>query len=210
MIGGSSSLPPLRAIATALRRTTETIARELAASSGERPDWTEFEWNIARAVSAMHGVSALLNGRLRWEGPEIWRRFLRDQIDHSVGRHQKIKDLLDSIDHQARRRGVAMVALKGAALYASNIYMPGERPMGDIDLLVREGDAKAMARMLEDCGYESAYATQRHQVYQPRTGKIPAKIRLGEHTDNPIKVEVHTRIAERLPVAAHDITRFLF
>ena len=116
MNGGSSSLPPLKAIATALRRTTETMACELAVPSREPPNWTAFEWNIVKAVSAMHGVSSLLDGRLQWEGPKSWRHFLRDQTEQSVGRHLKIKDLLDSIDHQARRQGVAIVALKGAAL----------------------------------------------------------------------------------------------
>ena len=82
--------------------------------------------------------------------------------------------------------------------------------MGDIDLLIRDDDASGTARVLEECGYESAFATHRHQVFQPRSGKIPAKIRLGEHVDNPIKVEVHTRIAERLPVTPQDITQFLF
>jgi hypothetical protein len=210
MKGGSSSLPPIKAIAAALRRTTETIARELAVPSTGTPGWTEFEWDIARAVSAMHGVSALLDARLHWEGPTSWRQFLREQTEQSAGRHLKIKALLESIDHHSRRRGVPIVALKGAALYASKLYAPGERPMGDIDLLVREGDAGTMARVLEDCGHEPAYATQRHQVYQPRSAKIPAKIKLGEHMDNPIKVEVHTRIAERLPITVHDITRFLF
>jgi hypothetical protein len=155
----------------------------------------------------MHGVSSLLHVRLQWEGPESWRHFLRQQTDQSVGRYLKFSALLDLIDSQARPKGVAIVALKGAALYASKIYAPGERPMGDIDLLVRADDAGRMASVLEECGYESAFATQRHQVFQPRFGKVPAKIRLGEHVDNPIKIEVHTRIAERLPVTPQDITQ---
>ena len=203
-------LPPLAKVAAALRETTEVLARELAVPTNDPPRWTEFEWRIARAVSGMHGVSALLDGRLRWEGPKTWRHFLRDQTEQSIGRHVKIKDLLDSIDHQARRKGVAIVALKGAALHASKIYAPGERPMGDIDLLIHPDDAGAMVRVLEECGYESAFANYRHQVFQPRSGNIPARTRLGEHVDNPVKIEVHTRIAERLPVTAQDITQFLF
>ena len=209
MKGGSSSSPPLKTIETALEATTERLAAELAVPSAQPPDWTAFEWAIATAVSAMHGVSSLLHTRLLWSGRESWRQFLCDQADQSVGRHLKINGLLDSIDHRASRQGVAFVALKGAALYASKIYAPGERPMGDIDLLIRDDDAGRMARVLEECGHEPAYATHRHQVFQPRSGKIPAKIRLGEHVDNPIKVEVHTRIAERLPVTAQDITQFL-
>jgi len=203
-------LPPLAKVAAALRETTEVLACELAVPTGDPPRWTEFEWRIARAVSAMHGVSPLLEGRLHWEGPKTWRHFLRQQTEQSVGRYEKIKVLLDSIDHQARRRGVAMVALKGAALHAGKIYAPGERPMGDVDLLIRDDDASAMTRVLEECGYESAFANYRHHVFRPRSFPIAARTLLGEHVDNPVKIEVHTRIAERLPVTAHDITAFLF
>ncbi len=202
-------LPPLTRVVAALRETTETLGRELAVPTNEPPHWTEFEWLIARAVTAMHGVSSLLYDRLRWEGPEGWRRFLREQRDQSVGRHLQIARLLDAIDSQARRENVPLVALKGAALHASEIYAAGERPMGDIDLLVRNEDAKAIARALEFCGYEAAFSTHRHQVFQPRVRKILTGGRLGEHVDDPIKIEVHTRIAERLPVKTVDITQFL-
>jgi hypothetical protein len=146
---------------------------------------------------------------LRWEGPESWRRFLREQREQSVGRHLQIARLLDEIDRQARREGVALVALKGAALHAGKIDAAGERPMGDIDLLVRDDDAKAIARVLEVCDYAAAFTTHRHQVFRPRVSKSLTSVRLGEHVDNPINIEVHTKIAEHLPTKEVDITQFL-
>jgi hypothetical protein len=202
-------LPSLAKVAAALRTTTETLARELAVPTQEPPLWTEFEWHIARAVAGMQGVSSLLHKGLRWEGPESWRWFLHEQRKHSVARHLHIARLLDAIDSQARLEGVALVALKGAALHASGIYTAGQRPMGDIDLLIRNDDAKAVARVLDACGYEAAFTTHRHQVFQPRARKVSSSVRLGEHVDNAIKIEVHTRIAEPLPVIAADITQFL-
>jgi hypothetical protein len=207
---GRMQLPPLTKIAAALRKTTEVLARELAVPTNEPPLWTEFEWHIARAVTAMQGVSSLLYAGLRWEGPESWRRFLHEQRDQAVGRHLQIARLLEAIDSQARCEGVALVALKGAALLASEIYAAGERPMGDIDLLVRNDDAKAIARVLEVCDYAAAFTTHRHQVFQPRVRKVPTGGRLGEHVDNPLNIEVHTRISEQLPVIAADITQFVF
>jgi hypothetical protein len=201
--------PPLTQIAAALRTTTEHLARELAAPTSQAPRWSEFEWRIARAVTAMHGVSSLLDGGLLWDSPEAWRRFLRGQHCQAVGRHQKIESLLRRIDERARSAGVALVALKGAALYAEGIYAPGERPMGDIDLLVRPEHATAVARVLEDCGHRAAFSTRRHQVFVPQVNGDIAGDRLGESVDDPIKVEVHTKIAEHLPVAATDITSFL-
>jgi hypothetical protein len=203
-------LPPLAKVAAALRTTTESLARELTVPTQEPPLWTEFEWHTARAVAGMQGVSALLHERLRWEGPESWRWFLHEQRRHSVARHLHIAHLLDAIDSQARLEGVALMALKGAALHANGIYTAGQRPMGDIDLLVRNDDAKAVARVLDACGYATAFTTHRHQVFQPRVRKVSTGVRLGEHIENAVKIEVHTRIAEPLPVTAADITQFLF
>jgi hypothetical protein len=118
--------------------------------------------------------------------------------------------LLDAIDSHARQAGLALVALKGAALYASGIYSAGERPMGDIDLLIRNEDARATARLLDACGYVASSNFRRHQVFEPRNGKVATRVLLGEHIDSPLKVEVHTRISENLPVVATDITHCIF
>jgi hypothetical protein len=204
------ALPPLAAIEAALSKTTELLARELADPTPEPPVWTEFEWRVARAAAAIHGVSALLFDRLRWRGPESWRQFLAEQRDHAVGRHLQIVQLRDAIDAEARRRGLALTALKGAALYARGLYAAGERPMGDIDLLVRPDSAQATARLLESFGYEVDYTHRREQAFRLAGSTLPPADRLGEHVENPIKVEVHTRIAELLPAVETDITSLLF
>jgi putative nucleotidyltransferase-like protein len=209
MKSASVSGPPLPEIAAALRETTEVLARELAAPSASAPPWNDFEWHIARAVTAMHGVSSLILHAQRWAGPESWRRFLSGQRDHAIGRYRQIACVLESIDSRARGEGIAFVALKGAALHARNLYAAGGRPMGDIDLLICGADANSLARVLEDCGYRAAFTTHRHEVFQPRVKKVLTGPRLGEHVDNPINIEVHTRIAERLPVHEIDITQFL-
>jgi Uncharacterised nucleotidyltransferase len=200
------ALPPLMTIAAALRKTTEFLARELVAPTAHPPEWTDFEWRIGRAAASLHGVSSLLWAGLRWEGPESWRQFLGEQWDHAVGRHLQIVRLLDAIESEARSRGIALVALKGAALYARGIYAAGERPMGDIDLLVAPNAVEATAQLLGSCGYIIDFTHRRHQVFRPANSTIPPAGRLGEHVDNPIKVEVHTRIAEPLPVLGTDIT----
>jgi hypothetical protein len=209
MNGVSETLPPLNKIAAALRKTTEVLAQELAGPTAAAPPWTDFEWHIARAVASMQGVSSLLYSRLQWRGPESWQRFLREQLDQSVARHLEITRVLAVIDSRARSAGVAFVALKGAALYARGVYAAGERPMGDIDLLIRDEDAEAIVRVLGSCGYEAAFSSHRHQTFQPQFKKPPTDVKLGEHLDNPINIEVHTRIAEHLPVMTVHITRCL-
>jgi hypothetical protein len=209
MIGSSHALPRFADIEAALSKITETLASELAAPTNEPPLWTEFEWRIARAVSGMHGISTLLNARLVWDGPQGWQIFLREQQQQSVARHQQIMRLLRTIDSQARRENTSIVALKGAALHAKGLYASGERPMGDIDLLVRADEVLSAARLLHACGYEAAFTSRRHQVFRPLGEKIPIGDMLGEHVASPMKIELHTRIAESLPVTQVDITQFI-
>lgn len=205
-----TDFPPLAKVAAALFETTEILARELNAPTDQSPPWSDFEWCIAQAVAAMQGVSSLLSADLRWKGPESWRRFLEEQRDNVSARHAKIARLLDEIDSRARSEGIALVALKGAELHRRGIYRPGERPMADVDLLAREMDVNATTRLLKDCGYALTFTTSRHHLFESALTGFPKVARFGEHVDTPIKIELHTRIQERLPVSETDITQFVF
>lgn len=204
----SLELQDLRKVDAALRGITELLAREITFPTAEPPLWSEFEWRIARAVAAMQGVSSLLCARLRWDGPPNWRRFLEAQRVHVAERHGGIANLLDRIDTQSRDQGIAVVPLKGAALYANGIYSAGDRPMADVDLLVQAADTNAMTQLLVGCGFEVTFTSWRHQLFESPLKKTIAG--LGEHADNPIKIELHTSIRERLPVAEIDITGLVF
>jgi Uncharacterised nucleotidyltransferase len=206
----TTEFPPLSRVAGVLAEVTETLARQLTSATEDPPRWTDLEWRIARAVTAMQGISSLLCAGLRWKIPVNWRRFLEEQRDHTAGRHLRIMALLESIDSQARREGIALVALKGAALYQRGIYNVGERPMADIDLLVRHADMNTMPRLLGTCDFDLAFVSWRHHLYESRVGAESTAGRFGEHIDNPIKIEVHTSIRERLPLSETDITQFLF
>lgn len=200
--------PTLKKLDSALREITERLAREIASPSAEPPIWSKFEWRIARAVAAIQGVSSLLFARLRWDGPPTWRSFLEQQRGHVALRHRQITKLLDYIDAQSRREGIALVPLKGAALHANGTYAAGDRPMADLDLLVQADDTSAMTHLLAGCGFEVTFNSWRHQLFEPKLRSAIAG--LGEHGDNPIKIELHTTIRERLPVAEIDITELVF
>ena len=162
--------PSLNKVATALREITERLAFELAQPTGEPLPWNEFEWRIAMAVAAMQGVSSLLCAALPGSGPASWQQFLNDQRQHVAGRYTRIAQLLNRIDSEARGEGVALVALKGAALHLKRVYEPGERPMADLDLLVRECDVQAAnLSLLKKVGYEMTFATWRHQLFESRS-----------------------------------------
>ena len=196
-------LPPLNVVRAGLRRTTETLAAELARPGGATPPWSDLEWQLAAAAAAVHGVSPLLSSLSAWRHPP-WQAFLAEQRAHVEHRHRRIETLLQGIDVGARASGIAIVALKGCALHALGIYAAGERPMADIDLLVREDDVAPAIGLLQELGYVESFAAWKHRVFKPATGAPFAG--LGEHRDTPVNIELHTRIQERLPVTAVDIT----
>jgi len=190
-----------------MRETTEQLALECACPSGQAPAWDELHWCIAQAVAAIQGVSPLLSRRLRWQGPRAWGEFLDEQWRHTFDRHQGIVALMARIDAAARDAGVSLLALKGAALHDLAIYAPGERPMADLDLLVTEADLAASVALLETLGYRQSYRTRRERTFEPQGTTNTAQF--GEHAGNAIKIELHTRIAERLPVREASITELL-
>jgi hypothetical protein len=202
-------IPPLRVIEAALRTTTERLALELAQPAQAAPDWSQFEWLVARAVAAMHGVSALLSRSLRWQGPPAWREFIWGQKAQTVDRHARIEALLRLIDRAAAGADFPAVALKGAELHAMGLYEPGERPMGDVDLLVRSTDLERATHLLESLGFQESCSTRRHRLLIP-TGDRPPPGGLGEHADNYLKIELHERVAESLPLTTVDVTEQLY
>jgi hypothetical protein len=200
--------PSFNATARALRETTERLCAELVAPGGAPPAWNEFEWDIARAVATMQGVSGLLADRLRWSGPSEWRGFLQVQSEQCALRDQRIAQTIDAVDTVTARAGIPVVGLKGTALRAHRLFAPGARPMGDIDLLARAADLPALAAALARCGYVEEFTSRRHVVFD-----LPARsgaIEFGEHVDNSLKIEVHTCVADSLPASAVDITARLW
>jgi hypothetical protein len=191
-------------IAAALRQTTERLAIELIRPTAVAPKWDEFEWDVARASAAMQGVSSLLAKRLKWRGPARWQNFLETQREQGAVRHAFLVDMVARIDGATRGENVAVIALKGAALHALGIYEPGDRPMGDIDLLARPEDFPAAARALQTLGFHQQFVSRRHAVFASDTAEAPRGF--GEHIGNPLKIELHARIAEPLPVTMVDIT----
>jgi hypothetical protein len=204
-------LPSPELIELGLSAATERFAAELVKPQIDAPAWTDFEWQMARAAAVLHGITPLLASTLQWSGPASWQAFVREQRHQNLLRHGRIAAVLTNIDDRARDQGLAVVALKGAALHALGVYSAGERPMADIDLLVRPADAERAAEMLAALGYAQTAAVWKHQVFEPaQCAAQPFELPVGEHADYPVKVDLHTRIAERLPLTETDITEVVY
>ncbi|HEX3837336.1 MAG TPA: nucleotidyltransferase family protein [Steroidobacteraceae bacterium] len=205
-------LPSPELIERGLSAATERFAAELVRPRSGAPAWTGFEWQMARAAAVLHGITPLLATTLQWPGPASWRAFALEQRRQTLLRHGRIAAVLKHIDDRASEQGLAVVALKGAALHAVGVYSAGERPMADIDLLVRPADAQRAADMLATIGYAQTWMIWKHGIFEPARagGNAATALPIGEHQDNPIKIDLHTRITERLPLAETDITELVF
>jgi hypothetical protein len=204
-------LPSPKLIELGLSAATERFAAELVKPQSDAPAWTDFEWQMARAAGVLHGITPLLATTLQWSGPAGWLAFVHEQRHQTLLRYHRIDAVLKNIDARATDQGLAFVALKGAALHALGVYSAGERPMADIDLLVHPADAQRAAEMLAAVGYVQTAAVWKHQVFEPGQCAAPTSgLPVGEHQDYPVKVELHTRIAERLPLTATDITEVVY
>lgn len=208
MSADSNRMPPLAAVQAALHRITEALAIALARADAGRPAWSELEWRLAPAVAAIHGISPLLAAALPWQGPAHWASFLAEQRRHTLLRQQRIGELLARIEAHSRSAGIAVVPLKGAALQRAGVYAAGERPMADLDLLVLPADVEAAVAVLLALSYHDAGTTWKHQGFEPPGAERYAT--LGEHADNPIKIDLHHRISERLPLTPTELTDLVF
>jgi hypothetical protein len=112
------------------------------------------------------------------------------------------------LDQRAREAGVAAVALKGVALHALGVYKAGDRPMADVDLLVRPADAHRTTAILESLGYAESFKMWKERVFACVDAQEPAG--LGEHSNNSVKIELHERICERLPWRITDVSEHVF
>lgn len=201
-------MPSFRATAAALYDTTERFAREISAPCDCPPAWNDLNWAVAQAAAAIQGISVLLASRLKWTGPASWESFLSNQVKHSVLREEKIKALLKRIDAVFSDAKLNAIALKGSSVLRLDLYNSGERPMSDIDLLVRPEQLDSVKRVLGELGYHPGFTNQRHIEFAP-PGRFDTHS-FGEHEKNAIPIEVHTIVQEPLPVKIVDITESIW
>ena len=200
-------LPAPAVVHAALRGATERLAAEVAQPRHAAPDWSPFQWRTARAVAAMLGVSGILASALRWRGPPGWADFLSEQRSQIAQRNVRMQALLGEVGARFASAGIPVQALKGAALCASGIYIPGERPMADLDLLVAGRHANAAGAVLERLGLRESHRTVKHRVFVPWPPTPAAGF--GEHAANDLKVELHERICEALPLELTEISELV-
>jgi hypothetical protein len=80
--------------------------------------------------------------------------------------------------------------------------------MADVDLLVHPRDAERTAGLLGSLGFHESYSNWKERAFTPVAARVAAD--LGEHADNDLKIELHERICERLPLRITDVSCCIF
>ncbi len=104
-------------------------------------------------------------------------------------RNTRMMHLLERIAARFNEAGIPLMVLKGAALNLALYRSPDERPMGDLDLLVRPTDCDAAAVLLEQLDCLRGAGLVREDFF-PR---FHYEIEYTAGTIDPVKIDLHVR-----------------
>jgi hypothetical protein len=180
-----------------------------AATSDAARGWSPAHWSAARLAVQVHGIGPLLHRTFDRPAPaslEPLFAYATATADLNRRRSARWCDELERVIDVAARRGLDVVALKGAALVASDLDDPVLRPTADIDLLVSGADVAGLDSIWRDAGFEFERASTRHRAYYLRTLGPAAVHSCGEHPDNPLRLELHPNARQEALGFAFDVT----
>lgn len=91
-----------------------------------------------------------LTGKLPGPLARAWRA----SAQANLARNLWYLDLLEDVSLTLDRQGLAWAPLKGLALMVGGVYHPMERPVSDLDLLVRSAEFPAVVACLQRAGFQ--------------------------------------------------------
>jgi hypothetical protein len=127
-------------------------ARTLATQEG-------FDWGTVRRIAYRQGVAALIHSATREREllPAALDKDLRSAYYYLARSNVRLFERLEKVLRCLAADGLPVVLLKGAALSAAVYGNAAVRPMGDLDLLVRQRDTTRILRALARLGYAPAH-----------------------------------------------------
>lgn len=139
-------------------RRTRTLLRIASSRAGaeETQSWSEEDWRRAVAEAERRDVAPLVYAAFV-DHPDAVPPDARLRLAAAYGRsalenqliQRQLQELLVTFDEAA----IPVVVLKGGILAFSVYEEPALRPMGDLDVLVRDADVAAATGALERLGY---------------------------------------------------------
>jgi len=166
----------------------EAIAREDTPARRELAAFAVSSQGLSPLLATLPDASSL---------PADVAEFLGSERSSSAARAARLKRTLRESVASLRDAAIEIVALKGAALAFFHYAEAALRPMGDLDLLLREPrDLARATEALVRSGWRPLLDTPRHRVFGRPDERIARAAT--EDPENPIRLEIHTSF--RLPV----------
>jgi hypothetical protein len=156
------------------------------------------DWEALLAAGRRHHLLPLLYERLRAveDGripPGVMAR-LRSAYYTNLLRNQRLGAELAEVVEALRGEGVEAIVLKGGALAPTVYPNPAQRPMADLDLLVRAEDVERAGAVLESLGFRLPDSLP--------AGMVPFQQRFGSglewqrcRADRTTRLDVHQHLA---------------
>lgn len=184
--------PAGRLLLCTLQDHEAETAESIESAAADITDWSAFVDRVAR-----HGVTPLVYRRLNHRPstiPETALGILKRRSRAIAGENLRLLRLLLDCLNQLADAGIRAIPFKGPVLAATAYGDPTRREFVDLDLLVKEYDARAAKDVLESAGYrhshdvtesqEAGFVRARHvfEMYNP---------------DTDTKIELHWRLVPK-------------
>lgn len=167
------------------------------------------DWGVVEKRAKILGMQPLLFRHIS-EGdrparvPRETLARLRDAYDSQGIRGVRTLGQVGRIVDALRGGDVPVVLLKGAYLLGSLYPDAALRPMNDVDLLCRPGDADRVSQLLQELGYRQKVKADKSRTHKQMTegqcNHLPAFV-----SEQGTAVEVHLQLFSRLDNAAENL-----
>jgi hypothetical protein len=175
--------------------TRKKIYQSLCYVLSDRADqigWDEFtpaDWELFSQMAGREGVAPLMYWKLRDTPvavPPSTFSLLRSTYYQTLAQNTLMYQELDRILKALDEAGIPVIVLKGAALAATLYEDIGLRPMGDLDLLVREEKLQEALEVMRSIGY-----IEEPMPHQEFNREVGYDIHLWREANQDLKVELH-------------------
>ena len=193
---------------------TETLLGLLCGQteSDQFATWGDPEWKIARVVAVIQGIAPRLAAHAdvfgQSDGGRGFREFVLEQYHLNQLRNERMSGYLRQLLHLAHERQIVLMPLKGADVLFSLYDDIALRPMADFDLFAPPAQFDAAAKLVCETGFDAIADITRHAIFALPPNRVVTL--LGEHPDNPIKLELHHHISDELGNRRYDLTELLW
>lgn len=121
-------------------------------------NWSEREWNIAKAVIIIHGMGPTLGYLLKSHDhcdlPTAMQAFLRAQFDENQKRITMISDAKQRISQLLQQHQIDFLTFKGLDIAQSLYPDVNMRPMADIDIYTGQQDPNKLSELFAQIGFQ--------------------------------------------------------